>query len=376
MANSIIAVDSARHIRTWPKGQFFASIGTCLSLDDCDAFKKSYLKVIEDLLPQYGITRKKNVYKSYEIAKAFGSRTNLFHNFLAQFTLKILALPGVRITVFYTTLNTRLLENNVQDEDTLSQEDEEKQPYEDFVRGATKPIQVYGGEGSPVKQISTKEFLDKLDNYYVTICAWKLTDLTKIYNKNFILDGFEGEVTDAWLALTRSNQVAVAYKGDQCNAYISAADLVTRFADMRLRLWRFPLTKDALYRMFNALLEEDGTIRNRYFIKRIWNPDISKIVPSSRRPIDIQVHMLHPCIFICKEEPTAEERIRLENSPMFDEILDRAFQIDGCVQFYEPKKHTALMGDKDIFVTYGENGRGEFKKLSKMKYKLSQWDFP
>jgi hypothetical protein len=234
---------------------------------------------------------------------------------------------------------------------------------------------LYGREGSPVEEISVKEFLDKLDNYYPTICAWKLTDLTRIYNQNFVLDGFDGgEMTDAWANLIRSNNVAIAYKGDQCNVYVSAADLITRFADLRLKLWRFPIVTDALYRAFNALDDFGHPLKN-CFIKRIWNPDLAMIVPSINRKIDIAHFMLHPCLFIHKEEETSAERKRIENSPMFDDILDLAFQKDGCTQFYEPTKHTALMKERDGFVVYGPKGRAEYEKLKKMKYDLELIEF-
>jgi len=369
MPDQVIAVDSLRHSRTWPGGIFLSSMGSCLSIDDGPAFKQQYKDILNDLLPKYGISQRQSIYKSYQLAQAFESRTLEFHNLLSEFTRRVLTLPGIKMTLFYTTLNTRRLQENVRDEEPLSREDEEAQIEGEEIAQVVKPIRIYGREGSPIDEITVKEFLDKLDSYYVSICAWKLTDLTKIYNKRFILDGFEGEITDAWMTLARSNKVAIAYKGDQCNAYISGADLITKFADLRLKLWRFPIVKDALYRAFNAL-DETGGLSDKFFIKRIWNPDIRMMVPSIKRPIDVAAYVLHPCLFLYKEENTAEERIRLENSPMFGKVLDLAFERNGCLQFYEPKKHTALMQDDDIFLIYGPRGRAEYDKLKKMHYKL------
>jgi len=373
--SSVIAVDSKRHIRTWPSGEFFASMGSCLSIDNTTTFNQLYNGIVDHLLSDFGLKRQRHTYSSYQLAHDFGSRTPVFHTFLSDFTKNLLSSPGVKLTFFYTTLNTKRLEEEVADEELLSREDEEVSTQEEQrIPETPKPIQIYGREGSPIKQITAKEFLDTLDNYYVSICAWKLTDLTKIYNRNFILDGFEGEITDAWTHLTRSNNVAVAFKGDQCNACVSAADLITRFADLRLKLWRFPIVKDALYRAFNAL-DDTRELSKKFFVKRIWNPDMRMIVPSINRPIDISLHVLHPCIYLCKEENTAEERIRLENSPVFAEILDLAFERNGCVQFYEPKKHTPLMQEGDIFVVYGPEGKKEYSKLKKMKYNLDLREF-
>lgn len=390
VALRVLAVDSKKHIRTWMGGEFFASIGVCLDLQKPEEFRTKCEAILQTTLKKYGYEVESRTLKSFQVATLFSERMFAFHNFLADFSNQVLSLEDIKTGIFYTTLNTKSLYANAHlneatatppgsdasegaassgNGDGLKNEgtDEKDSTYD------AKTIKKYGKPGFSVVTTSPKEFLNALDNYYGVVCAWKYAEMTQTKNQQVLLDGFEGaEVTDAWTDLVNNNVVHVAFRGDMCNAYLSAADLVTRFLDFTLKAWKMPLLSETMDRVIDSVCTKET--RQRILVKRISNADLRYIVPSERRKIDLSAYLLHPVVFLSKEEDTMEERILFEKSPKMARLLDRAYALNGSVVFYEPTKHSAYIKAGDFFAYYGDKGKDRIARLNRMGYNVLPLD--
>jgi hypothetical protein len=186
--------------------------------------------------------------------------------------------------------------------------------------------------------------------------------------KDFSVDFFEGEESRAWHELVTYNTVNTVAKGDNCNCYISAADMILRTIDRQLEKSHKFLVENDLWDIVLSLTSEHPTNIN---IIRVWNPDLHYIKPI--KPIQIQPKFFvkHPIIFVFNENDTKGEKKEIENSPLMRQLFDRAYESNGGIIFYESGFSTNLMKDGDWFVSYGTKGFETYKRLKKMGYNLN-----
>lgn len=363
--SKIIAIDSKSIKRDWEtpdgaKKSFHGLIGVSLSVFQLKNFKETYEAILTELFNKYSINKAEHVYKSAQVFSIFAGRPFIADNFLTDFAIKMLQITELRFNIFFTTLETKPL---IQDK--LIRDGKTVTP-EDFLELQSKRIVPIYGVESGVKTITVPELLNRIENYYPIVCAWKLTDITKMKGQHFLVDFFEGEESRAWNELVTYNKVNTITKGDNCNAYISATDMILRAIDRQLIRYGKLLREDDLWYIINSFTNNLSNIN----IIRIWNPDLYYIKPI--KPIQIQPKFFvkHPIIFVFNENETKGERKELENSPIMIELYHRAYELNGGIIFYESGFSTSLMKDGDLFVSYGQKGFETFKRLKKMGYNL------
>ncbi|MDD5617115.1 MAG: hypothetical protein PHH85_13045 [Candidatus Methanoperedens sp.] len=366
--NKIIAIDSKSINRNWEnsdgtKKLFHGLMGVSLSVFQLKNFKETYEAILTELFNKYRLPKEEHVYKSAQIFSIFAGRPYIADNFINDFATKMLQIKELRFNIFFTTLETKPL---IQEK--LKREGKIPSP-EDFLDLQSRRIVPIYGIDSGVETVTVPEFLNRIENYYPIICAWKLTEITKIKGQNFLVDFFEGEESQAWNELVTYNTVNTVAKGDNCNAYISAADMILRAIDRRLIRSKKLLVENDLREVVSNLTSEDYP--DNVNVIRIWNPDLHYIKPI--KPIQIQnkFFVKHPIIFIFNENDTKGERKELENSPMMVELYNRAYELNGGIIFYESGFSTSLMRDGDWFVSYGTKGSDTYKRLKKMGYNLN-----
>lgn len=363
----LIGVDSKAIMRTWEtldgeKKSFHGLIGLSISVFKAKDFKEKYEQILEQIFDKYSIEKAKRTYKSADIFKIFAGRPMIAEDFLFSLAQNILAITGIKVNLFFTTLETkRLIEEKLaKEEKTLTEES--------FKTLKDKKIIPIYGVDSATKNVSVREFLTTIQDSYPAICAWKLTEITHMKGQHFLLDFLTGaEESHAWNQLISYNSVETITRGDQCNAYISATDLVLRAIDKKLDREHLLLNEVNLRKV---LLDISGSTGVETNVIRIWNPDIHMIKPI--KPVKIQVELFtkHPIICIFNEKNSEHEKKEIENSPLMQELYNMAYGLDGGVIFYDPRFTTQLLKESDIFVTYGSKGEETYKKLRKLDYKL------
>jgi hypothetical protein len=340
---SIIACDSTNYERWKPETRFQGLIGVSVQINDPPSFKKKYESIVAKFFKKCKLKQEKKVYCSSDLLGKFFDELNLGHQEFKD------ALEGLvtdlceesNVTVLHATCNTK--------------------KYPD--------ITVFREDASmgKMQQIPTMEFLrDWLSQYYVYISAWKLTKCLQSNDKHFILDGFRGPTTDAWNELSRNNKVEIVNLGDECNAFVSTADLVARYIDEALG--PFKITQENIE---NIKLKTE-----EYHVHYCFHNDIASLVPlheglhsKTGRQIDYTKYWKKPTIYILKEgtDVIKEDTEWLKTTPFFKTTCDIAFDIDASIKFYN-KDEDKILSPKDKFIYYGPKGKEkaeEIKQISK-----------
>jgi hypothetical protein len=329
---SIIACDSTNYERWKPATRFNALIGAAVQTEDSSAFRDNYTKSMQKFFDKHGLVLKKKAYCSSELAGMFFDILGLGHEQYKK-ALKELVddlCEDTHVSVFHASCNTQKCPQvNVF--------------LEDAAMGKMQPI-------------PTMEFLrDWLSQYYVYISAWKLIKSLNTNNEHILLDGFKGPITYAWNELVQNNRVEVVNLGDECNAYVSTADIVARYVNEALSSSK--ITQDNILQL---------NIKSReYQVYYCFQNDLRNLVPiyegarcKTGRQVNIPSYWRKPMVYVLREESEIikEDNEWLKKTTFYNAICNFAFDVDGCVKFYDKNEDRAFTsGDK--FVYYGSKGK-------------------
>jgi len=315
---------------------FYGLIGSTVSIPNPKEFKAKYAQNMMALLKESGLEPNRVSYCSSALARKFfeelGGGYKEFGEFLNSFVESM--SDEVSVTIFYATCNTVKYPRTV----------------------------IFTGEydSGRTETIPTIEFMrDWVSQYFNYVCAWKLTKYTKIYQKNFYLDGFRGPITQAWNELVKSNSISILPLGDDCNAFVSFADLMARCVDEALRSKRLFLDTEKIE---EALKDTNLEVHVHY----CFHNDLQALVPlykedekKSRtgKQIFVRNFRKRPIVFILKEgsKLIREDTEWLKQTPFYDAICNLMFELDGTASFYDKGQDKILDGDKIVY--YGPKGR-------------------
>jgi len=341
--SDIIAADSLNYKRWKRSNPFYGLIGSTVSVRNPEDFKVHYAQNMIALLNKFGLKADRISYCSSALAKKFfdelGAGYKEFASFLNSFVESM--SEDVAVGVFYATCNTEKYPETV----------------------------IFTGEydSGRTETIPTIKFLrDWLSQYFDYVCAWKLTKCTKIYRKDFYLDGFRGPITHAWNELVKSNTISIFPLGDDCNAFVSFADLMARCVDEALRSKRLFLDKKKIE---EAL--KDVNLKEVY-VHYCFHNDLQDLVPlykedermsKTGKQISVNDFRKRPIVFIIKEgsKLIKEDTEWLKQTPFYAAICNLAWELDASVSFYSKKQDNILDGDKIIF--YGPKGQSMAKEI-------------
>jgi hypothetical protein len=182
--SKIIAIDSKSIQRDWEaadgaKKVFHGLLGVSLSVFQLKNFKETYEATLIELFNRYHIPKEEHVYKSAQIFSIFAGRPYIADNFINDFAIKMLKIQELRFNIFFTTLETKPL---IQDK--LGR-DGKTPTSEDFLDLQSKRIVPIYGIESGEKTVTVPDLLNRIENYYPIICAWKLTDTLKFHLISF-----------------------------------------------------------------------------------------------------------------------------------------------------------------------------------------------
>jgi len=218
------------------------------------------------------------------------------------------------------------------------------------------PIIEVGGYGSPKKPLGTFDFLRRLSVYFSYITAWNYLGVEGREEESIIIDGFQGKRTPAWDDITSKLSPIIYVHGDECNPFISIADIIAFLTDKKLYDNFFHLEPRYIEEVWKPYSFKTDT----HFIDRRI---LSKIKWYSNEPIDLTSYYARPIIFLKADGFKTEEIKKLD---VYPEATLYAKERKGCLQGYDEHIDSPKVKDGDFFVYAGEKSRQIALTLSDM----------
>lgn len=335
---SVMAADGKLYERTGMNGSFFGCLGVCLSFSDPESYKQHYLKILNQ---HYGFilgNGGKNVIKSHDIKK-WTWQNDQFLSSMKDFVQDV-CTDDVTINVVFSTFNPQILPDK---------------------------IKMYGTNKTPEERIDVVDFLkNKLHQYYPYITAWKVSKSAQLHGSNIYLDHFSlHSYTHAWNELCSHHSVFIYPHGDACNAFISSADIITRYIDEYLNTHHLRLEESSIRRAFRFC---DELKINIFYV---GHPDIRDIVPLHKEPFILGEFYPNPMIYLIREGILGKEETNfIENSPAWTRLLNYANSINGSVKYLDFQKDSLFIKKGDILVYFDSEGEKKARYIRSMLYEV------
>lgn len=218
---------------------------------------------------------------------------------------------------------------------------------------ATIPKVEVGGYRSPKKEIATFDFLRTLSTYFSYVTAWTYLNTCKRENERMLIDGFRGKITHAWEDFLNKTTPVVYPHGDECNVYISTADMIASLTDKKLYDNYLRLTPQDV---ISAWGDYSFKVEVR-FLDANTIPQISWL---SDELIDVSYYHAKPTIFIKADGYTTDQIKKLSVYP--DATL-LARKLNGCLQGFDKGTDTEKIRDGDVMVYAGKEAEANAMTL-------------
>jgi len=213
-----------------------------------------------------------------------------------------------------------------------------------------------GGYRSPKIEISTFDFLKQLSSFFSYITAWNYLGIVGRENEQIVIDGFHGKSTPAWDDIVAKTSPRIYSHGDECNPFISIADIICSLTDKKC--W------DNFKRLEPSSIEEvwesySFDINVRFLDKSI----LSKIKWYTDDHIELTPYFARPIIFLKADGYKTELIKQLE---VFPDATIYARHLRGCIQGFDKNLDSQKVRDGDIFVYAGEESKNTAFTLQDM----------
>jgi hypothetical protein len=230
-------------------------------------------------------------------------------------------------------------------------------------------ISIYGRAQG--ERITPFEYIEKHKNGFAHACLWWHW---RTYSKNealyeYDVDYFQSKSTPAWRELEASQvNIKAYYNGCECNSLISFADLLLK----TIQVFHFG-TID--YRSIAAPLRKRC---NRYALsKKIVSYNLSKYdwvirstVPDIPLDINLQPYVKHPIYFVAWTPtlPRTAVKPSFEWSTLYNSIILKAIENQGCVKFLDFDKDMTFWEDADYIIPWEPVDQEHVRQLSSMGF--------
>lgn len=230
---------------------------------------------------------------------------------------------------------------------------------------AEMPRVTVGGIKCPRESVLTVRFIEGLAPAFSYITAlgyvWRHKD-TDLEGLEMHIDAFSSKHTTAWDIVRKKTSVKVFYKGDECNPFISCADIIAFLVDNTLAVQRMQLNDEEVRRALDPYS----------FDTSVWFADRNSLpyyTWKMNKTINLAGYLKRPIVFLAidrlttnnpsqEQDEPAEGRRRKPDSltrrtELYQAALRRAYHEDGCMKLFNPTDDRALIRSGDIFIHAG-----------------------
>jgi hypothetical protein len=206
------------------------------------------------------------------------------------------------------------------------------------------PTVEVGGYKSPKKEMPTFEFLRKLSVYFSYVTAWKYLGIEGRQSEKILIDGFHGKRTPAWDDIVAKTSPITYPHGDECNPFISTADILSFLTNKKLWDNYLHLTPENITQVWNGYSFSTDT---HFLDKNI----LSKVKWYSDEHIELSSYYARPVIFLKADGYKIDQ---LKELDVYPEATILARQRKGCLQGFDKDVDSSKIKDGDVFVYAGE----------------------
>lgn len=242
----------------------------------------------------------------------------------------------------------------------------------------TKPINV-GGLKNITMEIGPRQFIDNLGPMFSYLTAHSYLWMNKYQNTadlEIYIDAFRSRQTKAWDRVSNHHPKIFTH-GDECNPFISCADIIAFLTDVKLYGQHLHLNIKNIEKIWN---EYSFDVTTQFFDKN----NLHYYTWKSDSVIDLSNHLARPTIFLAIDNIEVEEQARIQeqtdiiesalNKPrkfnrvikqslVYYAALNYAFQKNGCLKIFSKTEDMALVRDGDVFVYVGTDSERIGKSL-------------
>lgn len=234
-----------------------------------------------------------------------------------------------------------------------------------------------GGLGAGHREQPLQDFLADAGNVYPMISGWLYTKLFPSPAPDMVLDHFQAKPSRAWSDLSSGvPSLKIVPKGDECNPFICAADILAYLTDKGLHAERqklFPSNVNTLWR------DRPFSVRAGYLDPEVF-PEIAAITNSS---VDLHSWYPSPMTYLMVDQgllsdpvtaPTldgtgtpSDSRVTYRNlveSSGFANSAILSAQLDGGgFKFFDAPTDAGGIRDGDRLVYFGKNSKSRAETI-------------
>jgi hypothetical protein len=227
-------------------------------------------------------------------------------------------------------------------------------------------ISIYGeASGQKIKRMT---FLERCQHSYHHVCALKYIEDYGV-DCRLKMDYFSGEKTPAWVELTQKKpDIELYFNGCECDPLISIADLALSLIDIHQYGTISSLT------LFNPIKKACPSFRGG---KKLAYHDMKKYLrmatPTVPLPMDTAAFVKHPIFFIVWNPEAPRKRVKpmFEWSPLYNAVVEQAFQKEGCFKFISPEEdHVFWDCEKDKLVAWSSADEEMIEWMRQMDFEI------
>jgi len=203
-----------------------------------------------------------------------------------------------------------------------------------------------GGYGCPIEEIPTMKFLRSLTPMFSYITAWSYSGRHRSETSIFLIDGFSSKQTMAWRDLTEHTAPKIYPKGDECNEFISVADMIAYLTEKKLwdrKLWLTPENIEEVWGDY------DFPVETRFLDQGV----LSKIRWYSKQEIPPDNFLARPVIFMDIEGIRISDLI---GEPIVSAAA-YACSKSGAFQGFDRTIDSRKIRDGDVYIYAGEESK-------------------
>ena len=214
-------------------------------------------------------------------------------------------------------------------------------------------VHILGHTRNPEKVHPKVLAIEHLTNSFPHICIWRLLGEIKQGNIRVHVDHFDGKRTRAWETIEAEKiNLEVAYKGDECDAVICAADILLRCLTARIERakgsYNYASIEQNLDEFFNKQKLRIYKIDSRHY------PDIT---PRDQRNIPLGKYLRRPVVFVIEPKTQHVNFSFFLGQPGGRRFLNFIYQKKACYKRFDQGQDRAILKDGDSIVYLDDDGK-------------------